>query len=339
MRGLGTTTHETPMTGKLLKISRVVVSLVIFAAITLMLTGIYPVALAHAAILGRWQFIAAAMAFNMGIFCFWLLLTLMFGRIYCSSICPLGTLQDIIARVAMSLRPRHKRIYRYAPPQNALRYLLLGVAVMLLVSGITAAITVIDPYSTYATIIAELVSPLYGDTGIKAEYLVPAVATGTTGLIIAVIMALTVTAFAALTGRSFCNTLCPVGATLSLIARHSVFHIEIDTDKCIQCHRCEHACKAHCIDLRDHVTDSSRCINCFDCLPVCPNDAISYTARRKQLSIPMMQRLSLDRNAPTVALGTPDKCSQPLHIGAADTDPQKNQRHETISRPAETREG
>ncbi|MCM1517416.1 MAG: 4Fe-4S binding protein [Pseudoflavonifractor sp.] len=306
------------MTGKLLKISRVVVSLAIFAALTLMLMGIYPVALSRVAILGRWQFIAAAMAFNMGIFCFWLLVTLMFGRIYCSTICPLGTLQDIIAHAAMRLRPRHKRIYRYRPPHNTLRYLILVIAVMLLISGLTAVIAVIDPYSSYATMIAELVCPLYGDPGIKAEYLVPAVATGVTGLAIAIIMAVTVTIMAIVTGRTYCNTICPVGATLSLISRHSVFHIEIDTDKCIQCHRCEHTCKAHCIDLRDHVIDSSRCINCFDCLPVCPNDAISYTARRKQLSIPMMQRLSLDGNAPTMALGTSDKYSRPLQTGVTD---------------------
>ena len=59
--------------------------------------------------------------------------------------------------------------------------------------------------------------------------------------------------------------------------------------------------------LRDHVVDSSRCINCFDCLPVCPNDAISYTSRRKQLSVPMMQRLSMERRRPSVALGGADK--------------------------------
>lgn len=300
------------MTGRLLKISRIVVSLFIFVALTLLLVCSAAKGYGVAGILGRWQFIPAALAFNMGVFCFWLLLTLMFGRVYCSSICPLGTLQDIIARIAMWLRPSHKRLYRYAAPLNALRYLVLTASVVVLMGGIPAAIAVIDPYSAYAGMIDNLVAPVAGwcarlvGTN-DAGWCVIAAKAGVTGILLSAMMLAVVVIFAAVTGRRFCNTLCPVGATLSLISRHSVFHIDIDTDKCIQCHRCEHACKAHCIDLRDHVVDSSRCINCFDCLPVCPNDAISYTSRRKQLSVPMMQRLSMERRRPSVAIGGADK--------------------------------
>ena len=92
-------------------------------------------------------------------------------------------------------------------------------------------------------------------------------------------------------GRTFCNTVCPVGTTLSFISRYSIFRIDINTDKCVQCRRCEHVCKASCIDMTSHVVDTSRCVVCFDCLSDCPNDAIHYTYNRHQLSIPLMQRV------------------------------------------------
>ncbi len=67
-----------------------------------------------------------------------------------------------------------------------------------------------------------------------------------------------------------CNTLCPVGTILGCVSRNSAMRIDIDTDRCIQCRRCEHVCKAECIDMQSHVVDMSRCVVCFDCLPCAP---------------------------------------------------------------------
>ena len=52
--------------------------------------------------------------------------TIAAGRIYCSAICPLGILQEIVARLATALRLRKKGVFRYARPHMWLRRLFSG---------------------------------------------------------------------------------------------------------------------------------------------------------------------------------------------------------------------
>ena len=48
--------------------------------------------------------------------------TFLFGRIYCSTICPLGIFQDIISRISLWIRK--KRRYRFSKAQHVLRYIV-----------------------------------------------------------------------------------------------------------------------------------------------------------------------------------------------------------------------
>lgn len=279
------------MIGRMLKTTRIVVSAAIFLLLTGALT--YPVLAVPDLTEGleRIQLTMAVMSMSMFIFVVWLIITLVFGRVYCSSVCPMGTLQDIAAR-AVRLDRRKPRHYRYSRPQNQLRYIMLVAMMVCLMGQYYVASSVIDPYGAYSRICASVFAPAAGlDTPMwSATSTRVAVATWASTLLAAVTLA-AVTVTAARRGRLACNTICPVGTTLGLVSRFAIFQIDIDTDKCIQCRRCEEVCKAECINLTDHTVDGSRCVNCFDCLTVCPNDAIHYTNRRKQLSDPMMQRI------------------------------------------------
>ena len=74
--------------------------------------------------LAKIQFLPAVMALNVGVIVALVLLTLIFGRIYCSVICPLGVLQDVLARFQ---RKRNK--YSYSHEVRWLRYPILVVFV------------------------------------------------------------------------------------------------------------------------------------------------------------------------------------------------------------------
>ena len=214
------------------------------------------------------QLIPAAFALSLSTIAVWIGLTLIFGRIYCSTVCPLGALMDLAARS----RPK-KAVYRHSRPAEWLRTLLLGIFLILTVSAIIPR-QWIEPAGIYSEIIASIRWPR--------------IALGTAAALTAA-AAVTITAWRR--GRLICNTVCPAGTILGIIARHSTMHIDINTDRCTQCRRCEHACKAECIDMLSHTVDMSRCVVCFNCLPACPDEAIAYTTRRHTLSIPMMQSL------------------------------------------------
>lgn len=224
------------------------------------------------------QIVPAALALALPVLAFWLAVTLMFGRVYCSSVCPLGALLDLGAR----MRPV-SREFRYRRPLNALRLALFLSALLLLVAGLTFPSRWLEPYGLYASLVQSLAS---GRAGLAA------------GIAAAITVMLAVMAYRR--GRLFCNALCPLSAPLGFVARSSAFHIDIDTDRCIQCRKCADVCKAECIDLNGHVADMSRCVVCFNCLPVCPNDAIAYTLSRHTLSHPLMQKIkSLKKDKPT----------------------------------------
>ncbi len=222
--------------------------------------------------IGRWfaslQLIPAALALTLPTLALWLAITLVFGRIYCSTVCPLGALIDLGSRLRPQSRP-----YRWSRPLNGVRIASFTLAALLLVLRVPAARNWLDPYGLYANLVGSLTSGSISVAAIIAA---------------AIVGALTYTAYSR--GRLVCNTLCPLSAPLGAVARNAAFHIDINTDRCIQCRRCVDACKARCINLDDHVADMSRCVVCFNCLPACPNDAIAYTLTRHTPSNPLLQK-------------------------------------------------
>lgn len=220
------------------------------------------------------QLVPAATGLALTVLAFWLAVTLMFGRIYCSSVCPLGALTDLASRLRPARRP-----FRYRRPLNALRAMAFLGLTALLVCRVAIAAEWLEPFGLYATVVIALTS--------GRATLAAAIAAAVTAVI---------ATMAYRRGRLFCNSLCPLSAPLGFIARRSAFHIDINTDRCTQCRRCVDACKAECIDIQDHVADMSRCVVCFNCLPVCPDDAIAYTLSRHNLSDPLMQKIKTLKN-------------------------------------------
>lgn len=249
----------------------------------------------------RLQIFPLAMAGAFTALAAWLLATLLFGRVYCSSACPMGALQDIFSRIPRLRRKwRRRHPYRFAEANNRLRYLVLLTVAACAVGGLAAIPTLLDPYSAFGRFCSSAILPLVEAAGGKEAVIASGVA-----LLISLLTVAAVGAAAWFNGRVICNTVCPVGSALSIPARWSLFHFDIDTDRCINCRACEHACKARCISMADHVVDSSRCVVCFDCVAACGEGAISYTTRRKRLSIPMLQRVG------TTEVGTAANIQRP----------------------------
>ncbi len=223
-----------------------------------------------------------------------LLLAFFVGRLYCSTACPVGVLQDIVNRVYAACRPGKKGLRRFSfhKPANALRYALLFLTVASILSGAGSLALWLDPYSHFGRIASNLFRPLviWLNNGL-AEALMAAdnyslyqatVSTVTAAGFVSGLAALLL--FAGLTvwrGRLFCNALCPVGSLLSLFSRKPVFRIAIDAESCAGCGLCERTCKAEAIDSKNKVVDMARCVDCFNCISVCAKGSISFTAKRK----------------------------------------------------------
>lgn len=276
--------------GKLLRITRVALAILFFAGVNFYLVS----GLLSLGWVEHIQIIPAIMAHGLTVVALWAVLTLFLGRVYCSTVCPLGTVQDFFARL-----PRiFKRMdYHYSRPLNLLRYFFLVITAVIFAGHLYFLLVPLDPYTAYVYAARPIIEFLFGDGR-------PLLAgTSLIGSTVGVAVVLGAGLTAAKNGRTVCNTVCPVGAALSVVSRRPYMVIDINTDRCIHCRKCEEACKSHCIDMNSMTVDMSRCVVCFDCLPVCPNDAIHYTPNRHQLSIPMMQRIS--RPAATASMDEP----------------------------------
>lgn len=240
------------------------------------------------------QVVPAIMGVSVGVLVFTAILTLLFGRVYCSVICPLGVMQDVIARVERwiaRLNKKSKKIRgHYTKPLNVLRYGVLAIVAVPFAFGITYPLVLLDPYSNFGRIAVSLMRPvvvwvnnvlasLFNGVGYYAMYNVPQldVSLVVTLLSAGVVMALLVMVYKR--GRLWCNTICPVGAILGLLSRISLFRVAIDKNKCTLCSVCESGCKSHCIDVAGKHIDSSRCVTCFNCVDSCKFNAIEYRMR------------------------------------------------------------
>lgn len=259
----------------------------------------------------------------------WLLVTLIFGRIYCSTVCPLGVLQDFFAHIPRSrLRRRNRLPYHHSNANNKLRYFVLATVAAFGFCGFTFLPTLLDPFASFVRICHEFLRPALDFIGGKEVIFGSLLA-----FMIAAVTIVAVAFFSWFNGRIICNTICPVGSLLSIPARWSLLHFDIDTDLCVNCRACEHACKSQCISMTNHLVDSSRCVVCFNCMDVCKEGAIRYTIRNKRLSLPMLQRIQPKVGAATTSSSTASSSASASRLLDRTNQTSINS-NETISRPA-----
>ena len=232
------------------------------------------------------QFLPAVMALNVVVVVVLIALTLVFGRIYCSVICPLGVLQDVLARLR-----RKKNKYSYSKEVRWLRYPVLMLFIVALVAGVGVFFQLLAPYSAYGRIATMIFQPLWmmannvlGTIAERADsYAFYTVDVWMKSLPVLAIAAVTLVLLFVLAwrgGRTYCNTVCPVGTILSFFARFSWLKIHFDTDKCKNCSLCSKNCKAACIDFKTHTVDYSRCVVCGNCIDACKFGALKYDNSR-----------------------------------------------------------
>ena len=272
-----------------LKGLRVVLAILIFVPILLFFVDFADVLPDNLHTLLHLQIMPAILGGMAGLVVFQFVLALLFGRIYCSVICPAGVLQDIINRIFCIGKKKKKGVRRfsYHKPMNILRYSILGLTFVLAVFGMIELCTLLDPYSNFGRIANNLFRPvvmwvnnLLADGLARMDnytlYHVTISNVTVFGVISALVALLVFIIMVVFRGRLFCNTLCPVGTLLSLISRYSFFRISFDKEACTHCGNCEHTCKAEAIDSKNLTVDTSRCVNCFNCVSSCAKGGLQY---------------------------------------------------------------
>ena len=276
----------------MLRKTRIILAAIFFVGITLLFLDFTGTLHTWFGWMAKVQLLPAILALNTGIVCVLALLTFLFGRLYCSVICPLGVMQDLFAWLGKKAK---KNRYSYSPEKKWLRYIMLVLFIISLLVGGGVLAKLIAPYSAYGRIANNLLAPLWqwGNNGLAylaewadsyAFYETEVwIKSGITfGIAVATLLIIGILAWRG--GRTYCNTICPVGTVLGFISRFSWLKPVINTSKCNGCGLCARNCKAACINSKEHSIDYSRCVACMDCIGSCKKGAISYVHRPAKAS-------------------------------------------------------
>ena len=275
---------------------RIILAAVFFVGITLLFVDFTGTLRHWTGWMAKIQFLPAVLALNFVVVALLVALTLICGRIYCSVICPLGVMQDIIGWFGKKAK---KNRYAYSAAKNWLRYGMLAVFLAAMVAGVSSIVSLLAPYSAFGRIASNLLAPVYGwcnnllawgaeQADSLAFYHTEVWTGGMLTVIVAAVTLIIIFILAWRNGRTYCNTICPVGTVLAFLSRWSWLKPVIDTTKCNGCRLCERNCKAACINSAAHSIDYSRCVACMDCIEKCKNGAITY----KHVSMPATEKSS-----------------------------------------------
>ena len=263
---------------------RIALGLLFLAGITLLFLDFTGAAHAWLGWMAKVQFRPAVLALNVGVVVGLVALTLIFGRVYCSVICPLGVFQDIFGHLG---RLGKKQRYRYGWSKGLtwLRASFLVVFIALLLAGFASIAALVAPYSLYGRFTASFLTPAWiwlnnllarvaEHYESYAFYSVDLWMRSLWALVLSGVTMAVIVVLAWRNGRTWCNTVCPVGTVLGFLSRFSLLKPVIDTDICNNCGLCARQCKAACINSKEHSIDYSRCVACMDCIDNCRHGEI-----------------------------------------------------------------
>lgn len=279
---------------------RILLAVIFFVGITLLFLDFSGTVQPWLGWMAKLQFLPSVLALNVISIIVVLALTLLVGRLYCSVICPLGVMQDVFAWIGKQpLFRKNKKTkmankYSYSKPKTWLRLSALGAMVVMLLAGFNAGFMLIAPYSAYGRIVSSALQPIYiGINNLLATwaesndsyafYQVEQHNNPVALYVIAGVSALVLFTLAFRNGRTYCNTICPVGTVLGYVSKYSLFKISVDESKCIKCGLCAKNCKAACIDVQKGEPvkiDYTRCVDCGNCELACAKNAIGLAKAR-----------------------------------------------------------
>lgn len=280
----------------MLKRIRVVLSILIFGLITFYFLDFADILPNKFQVLAQIQFVPALMSLSFIILAALIVLTLAFGRIYCSVICPMGVFQDAVNWISRKTAKRKKR-FRFSPAKTVLRWAVVAVTAVAFLCGFTVVLGLLDPYSAFGRMVTNVFKPVYmwGNNLLESVfsqfsnytfYQVDASLLSVSSFIIGLATFLLIGFLAWKHGRTWCNTICPVGTVLGFVSRFSLFKVRIDPTRCTHCMICATKCKVSCIDSKKQQIDYTRCVDCFDCLGSCKEGALVYSLPSAALKKP-----------------------------------------------------
>ncbi len=192
-----------------------------------------------------------------------LLASLLLKKTFCSWLCPVGTLSEVLWKLGRNIFRRNLTVPRWLDiPLHSLKYLLMAFFLFIVISMSAEALNdfLIAPFGIIADV---KMLNFFREIGLL----------GMTVVAMLILLSVFIRNF-------WCRFLCPYGALMGIVSTLSPVKIRRDTQACIDCGKCNKACPASLPVDRLLQIRSLECTSCMECVAVCPAE------NALQLSLP-----------------------------------------------------
>ena len=225
---------------------------------------------------------------NLGWSLFVIFLTLLFGRVFCNWMCPLGTLNQFVGWLFIKITRKESIDKNRYSKNQVYKYLILFIFLILSFYG-SIQVGLLDPIvllsralgTVFAPASDYFVSGMGNSTGLDQSMInLLKFAPGTTNRIFVGsfwigVLFLSILAANLFYPRFFCRFLCPLGALLGIFSRFSIFQIKRNIKKCTDCDLCLSRCEG--ASEPEGSVRVSECVSCMNCIDDCPEDALEFS--------------------------------------------------------------
>jgi len=203
--------------------------------------------------------------------------SLIFGKSFCSWLCPVGFLSELLGDLGEKIFRRKIKVHKFLDyPLRSLKYLLLGFllySVVFLMSDYALKTFLEGPYNIMADV--------------KMYYFFANISRFS-------IIVLSILILLSIVFRNFwCRYLCPYGAFLGITSLLSFNKIKRTESSCIDCQLCTKACPSNIKVHKLKTVISDECTSCMQCVDSCPvkdtlnikNIVVKKTVNKKLVAI------------------------------------------------------
>ena len=228
--------------------------------------------------------------------------TLLLGRVFCGWFCPMGAVLQFVSWLKKDKTKKRIELNTYQNNQRWKYYFLIGLMVA---ATLGFQITgMFDPISTVIRGFSLIISPIVNQAFNGMYDLAYATENDTvigiadevynfvgypnilsfsqphfTGLFLVVVMFGGMLALNWVRPRFWCRVLCPLGALLGTISRHTPYRLRMTKDSCVNCGKCNVNCQGACDPEFKEGWRPSECFVCFACVDSCPTSALKFSFR------------------------------------------------------------
>ena len=231
-----------------------------------------------------------------------LVVTLVFGRVFCGWFCPFGTLHNAVASLRNQFRRVVKRTEEFSRWQRA-KYLVF-VALLVMTALGAQWIGVLDPFSLlYRSVsltvlpaldiavrnaangvylvdphlgslhLRDLTEPFYIWWQEKVTATELRVFSGTAAVFLVFTAALLLNL---VRNRFWCRYVCPLGGMLGLVAVRPLLRLTSDPAACNSCYKCTLSCPAAAQPEKPGEWLATECFGCWNCVGSCSNQGLDF---------------------------------------------------------------